>query len=354
MKNGLTLLSSSVLMPNQLERHLEPLQRLETVGRILVARPGEFSRRLSKVEPRTFPDRSLPLNLLRMGLTLDRALRSEGVDWVLGFNPVPWGTVGLLMAARHRVPVSLSLIGSDYRALQRPLMAPFRAALARAALVTVTGARMRAGLVERGLDPSKLRILPHAIDTERFSPGGPEPDYDVVSVGRLVSLKRHDVLIDAVATLAQEGVHLRVAIVGTGPLEAALRRRAEQRKVAHLVEFLGFRNDVENVLRRARVFALVSKSEGMPFALIEAMSTGLVPVVTDVGTIADVVNDDVNGHLVPVGDVAALAGVLARLKSDADHRERLREAALGIRRTHSLQAGKDFWSEALQVPRARR
>ena len=113
------------------------------------------------------------------------------------------------------------------------------------------------------------------------------------------------------------------------------------------VELLGFRNDVEAALRRARLFALVSDWEGVPFAMIEAMCVGLVPIVTDVGTISDWITHGKNGHIVPVGDASALASSIARLLAERALFEELRGKALELRRSLSLDNGVAFWRDAL-------
>jgi glycosyltransferase involved in cell wall biosynthesis len=334
-------------MPNQFERHLEPLERLESVRRILVVRHAPLPERLHKLENLTFQDGGTLRNLPRMAESVDVALRRENVDWVLGFNPVPWGSLAALPALRRGVRVLLAFIGKDFRQIMHPAAAPLRAVVRRATVVTVTGERMRRGLVEIGVPESRILTLPHFVDTERFRPGTAEPDFDVVSVGQLIQRKRMDVLIDAVALLRDRGVLVRTAIAGQGALREELEALVRTRGVADRVDFVGFREDVEALLRRARVFSLVSEWEGVPFALIEAMCTGLVPVVTDVGTIGDFVREGDNGHLVPVGDAPALAAVLERLLGDRAHRDRLRQNVLALRKSLSLDEGVVFWRELL-------
>src|SRR5690349_18910457 len=113
MPASLTLLSAAKLFPNLLERYLEPLNRSPDVRKILVVRHEALPDRLEKIENVTFPNGSTPVNMARMLATVDRTLRREPVDWVMGFNPVPWGALGCAAAARHGVPVSLSFIGMD-------------------------------------------------------------------------------------------------------------------------------------------------------------------------------------------------------------------------------------------------
>jgi glycosyltransferase involved in cell wall biosynthesis len=343
----LTVLCAAKLAPNQLERHLEPLNRLDAVGRILVVRHAALPKRLDKLENLPFSDGGTLRNTLRMFRGVDAVLVREKVDWVLGFNPVPWGSIAGAAALRRGVNVLLGFIGRDFRQIMSPLALPLWSVVRRATVITVTGERMRRGLVARGIEDARIRTLPHFVDTERFKPSDAPPDLDVVSVGQLIERKRMDVLVDAIALLRDRGVFVRAGIAGEGPLRSALEARIAERNVGDRVELLGFRENVEAVLKRGRVFALVSAWEGVPFALVEALCVGLVPVVTDVGTIVDLVQENENGHFVPVGDAVALASVLERVLTDSAHRERLRKAALATREALSLEQGVVFWRRLL-------
>jgi glycosyltransferase involved in cell wall biosynthesis len=137
----------------------------------------------------------------------------------------------------------------------------------------------------------------------------------VVAVGALFPVKDHAGLVRAVSGL--EGVHL--AIAGGGGEEAGLRRLAESLCVTDRVHLLGLRDDVPRVLRAADVFALSSRSEGLPLALLEAMAAGLPVVATRVGGVPEAVVDGATGHLVAPGDPAALAAGLARVLRYPEH-----------------------------------
>jgi glycosyltransferase involved in cell wall biosynthesis len=342
------ILCTAKLPAHQLERHLLLFEMWDAVQEIVVVRQEPMPPNLKKIRNVSFPPGGVALSALRMLREAELVMRHERVDFTVGFNPVPWGSVGFAAALLRHVPACVSFIGLDFKRAMHPLAAPALRALNRAHLVTVTGERMRRGLIERGVRPEKIRILPHAVDTERFRPGEAEPEYDVISVGHLIRRKRMDVLVDAVAELKARGIEVRTAILGEGEERPALEAQIAARGVAGLVTLLGFRHDVEAVLRRARVFALVSDWEGVPFAMIEALCSGLVPIVTDVGTIADWVEHEKNGHIVPVGDPLALARSIERLIRDGSHYAELRERALAARRTLSLEAGVAFWRDALQ------
>jgi glycosyltransferase involved in cell wall biosynthesis len=347
----LRLLCTAKLPANLLERYLLPLTLYDAVDEIVVVRQEPLPPGLPKIRNVNFAKGSVAGSALRMLREAELVMRHERIDFTLGFNPVPWGAVGFAAGRLHGVRACVSFIGLDFKRAMHPLVAPALLSLNRAHLVTVTGERMRRGLIERGVDANKIRVLPHAVDTNRFHPGEAEADLDLISVGHLIPRKRMNVVVDAVAELKRRGIEVRTGILGEGPERAALEAQIKQNGVEHLVTLLGFRQDVEAMLRRARIFALVSDWEGVPFAMIEALCTGLVPIVTDVGTIADWIEHEKNGHIVPVGDAQALADSIQRLMQDRVHYAELKQKSLDVRDSLSLEAGVQFWREALQVSR---
>jgi glycosyltransferase involved in cell wall biosynthesis len=209
---------------------------------------------------------------------------------------------------------------------------------------------MRTGLAERGVDPNKIFVLPHSVDVTRFRPKGGVPKYDLISIGQLIERKRMDVLIDALGIVARRGHRLRLGIVGRGNQEQSLREQVARLGLSEQVDFLGYRNDVEEVVRDARVFCLASAWEGVPFAMMEAMASGLVPVVTDVGTITDWVRDGENGRIVPVGNAAALADVLHELfVTEPETLERLATSVRDAQRELGFEQGAAVWRQVLEL-----
>jgi len=119
----------------------------------------------------------------------------------------------------------------------------------------------------------------------------------------------------------------RLVLVGTGPQEGDLRKLVADRGLADRVTFVGSRDDVAALLPAFDVFALSSRYEGLPIALLEAMAAGRACVATSVGGVPEVVTDGVDGVLVPPGDADAFAAALAGLLADPDRRVALGEKA---------------------------
>ncbi len=138
----------------------------------------------------------------------------------------------------------------------------------------------------------------------------------VMTAGRLVKMKGHCYLIAAAARLVEKFPDLAVVIFGDGGLRQELDALARRLGVEGNVRFAGHRADGRLLLDAADVFALPSRSEGMPLAAIEAMEAGLPVVATRVVGSTEVVADDLTGTLVPTEDPVALAAALERLLLD--------------------------------------
>jgi L-malate glycosyltransferase len=113
-----------------------------------------------------------------------------------------------------------------------------------------------------------------------------------------------------------------LVLVGDGLERSALERSAASLGVADAVHFMGWRSDIERISRAFTVFSMSSHSEGTSVSLLEAMSAGLCPVVTDVGGNAAVLGPALKHRLVPPADPGALATALSHALSDRDARER--------------------------------
>ncbi len=129
----------------------------------------------------------------------------------------------------------------------------------------------------------------------------------IVSVARLAPQKSLDVLLDALAMLRTDA---SLAILGEGPLHAALEHKARSLGLEGRVQFLGFRADVADHIAAADAFSLSSVWEGVPLAAQEAILLGTPVVGTDVGGMRELIANKVSGRLVPPGDPSALAEAL--------------------------------------------
>lgn len=169
--------------------------------------------------------------------------------------------------------------------------------------------RRRVSMVTNGTD------VPAAPAFSRSELGLPESGVVIGTVGRLVPQKATVDLVRAFALVAAKHPEARLAIVGSGPLESSVKGEASSLGIASRVHWLGAM-DGPAAMAAFDVFALSSLYEGFPYVLIEAMSRGLPIVTTAIGGAAALVEEGLNGFIVPVGRADLLADAIVRVASD--------------------------------------
>jgi glycosyltransferase involved in cell wall biosynthesis len=170
--------------------------------------------------------------------------------------------------------------------------------------------------------PNGARVMASTLDR----PAEQSPGLNALFVGRLVPVKRVDVILDAVARVDA----VRLEIIGDGPELVHLRRHATERGLEHRAVFTGA-FDHERVLARlaaADVLLLASEHEGLPHVVVEALASGTPVVAARAGGITEAVTDGVDGLLVPRPTPEDLAAALRRLAFEPDLLETLRSGAL--------------------------
>jgi len=182
-----------------------------------------------------------------------------------------------------------------------------------------------------------IQVVPNGVDTSRFRPrvdGAPlrralslAGDVPVIgSIGRLEPVKGYDVMLEAFSLLRarwRSGAPAPVlVVVGDGSERGRLVAQVERLEMGDGVRLLGWRDDVEDLHAMFDLFTLASRSEGTSVSLLEAMSAGLCPVVSDVGGNRIVLGEGLAHRLVPSDDAEALAAAWERALDNADQRRR--------------------------------
>ncbi len=208
---------------------------------------------------------------------------------------------------------------------------------------------------ELGVPSKKLVTVYNGVDTGQFYPRTPM-NYAIAgvpriaAVGRLVDEKDYPMFLASLALLARRGVRFQALIVGDGPLSQPLQAQVQALGLENFVQFLGRREDVADILRTVDIYALPSKSEGMPLAVLEAMATALPIVATALEAMPEILTHEVNGLLVEPGNAEKFAAALARLIEDATLRQRLGTAALAdVRALFSIQNATQLYAEYLGI-----
>jgi glycosyltransferase involved in cell wall biosynthesis len=147
------------------------------------------------------------------------------------------------------------------------------------------------------------------------------------TAGRMVPIKGYDLLLEAARKILDKNPRVGLLIAGDGPLLNELKQKTEKLGIDGNVQFLGFRNDITNILFCLDIFVMSSHNEGIPMVLLEAMTLQKPVVSTAVGGIKEVITDNISGRLVEPGNTDALAKGCLELLQNPQTRMKLAEGA---------------------------
>jgi GalNAc-alpha-(1->4)-GalNAc-alpha-(1->3)-diNAcBac-PP-undecaprenol alpha-1,4-N-acetyl-D-galactosaminyltransferase len=194
----------------------------------------------------------------------------------------------------------------------------------------------------------KKAVILNAVENVPQELFGKDRRHEIVAVGRLVELKGYDLLIDAFAKISSRHLDWRLVIYGEGPFRPGLEKKIRLLGLKDKVSLPGPTRNVQAVLAEAGMFVLSSRYEGMPNALLEAMSVGAPCVSFDCPFGPnEVITHDQNGLLIPLGDVDRLADAMAYMIENPQERKRLGDNAQFINQRLSLEKITAQWQAVI-------
>jgi glycosyltransferase involved in cell wall biosynthesis len=328
---------STVLVHGRVAPGEAGLEHLATRERLQTIRIPELSRRVS------------PFNDLRALLHLIALMFRESPD-VVHTHTAKAGTLGRIAAVafnltrsrRRRCLVVHTFHGHVLEAyfspgVSRLVRVAERGLAALSDRIITISERQRADISRRfrisrdgktlvvplGLDLCELLAAPPTAPHLRQALGIPIGDIVIGYVGRFVPVKDLGTLVRAFALALRQQPNLWLMLAGDGPSRGDVEAGARHAGVTGRTRLLGWNEDLPRIYAAMDVCALSSLAEGTPVSIIEAMAAGKVVAATNVGGVADVVEDEVTGVLTPPGDAEALASALVRLARNPQARQRM-------------------------------
>ena len=260
---------------------------------------------------------------------------ADGLDTlhVHGARAALYGRLAAMSLGRGRPRVVYTIHGfaaPHYPAPRRQMLLAVERLLSRVtdAWICVSHAERNALLAAGVADGERIQVVWNGVDVGRFDEVGeqrgevrmklnvPAEAFVVTTVCRLHRPRDFETLLRAFQHLRGTVPRARLLIVGDGPLRTQVEHMVVELALGEEVRLLGMRHDVPQILCAADVFVLSSRKwEGLPLTVLEAMASSLPVIASDVGGTREAVVDGESGHLVPPGDVGALA---QRLRAMAD------------------------------------
>jgi len=300
-------------------------------------------------------------------LRLFALCRRECPDVLLAMGLVPHGWYVALAGYWFGIPTIQHVMGkNDFNlpVLRKPGLWLSLRAVKSAARVAVRGTVTMDWLAAQGIPHESIFVQHNVHPFKLFAPetqlnngndveAGISRPFDLVYVGLLASYKRLDLTLKMFAHVCEQRPATRLLLVGDGPLRKSLEIQAAQLGIADRVHFAGrveF-NELPRHYNSARAFVMTSTGEGLPQAMVEAMSCGLPVIMPMDADIGDLAQHEVNALLYPAGDAPACAEAVLRLLNDATLYDRLRRGTLDLRRqyaqAYSLECQAETWREQI-------
>ncbi len=282
---------------------------------ILLRSPIRFVRTLCRLRHRSTHDLWL---LLGYCFFLSREINRSGVQHIHSHFAAEAAELAMYVSFFTGVPYSFTTHGYDIFFFP-PSNYRYRSRFAK--FVVAVSEYNRKYLIRHFRIPSeKVRMIHCGVDTTFFHRTKPLYGNTVLCVTRLEPVKGLQYLIEACDILKKNGIAFECKIVGDGSERPILKEMISRYGLNQDVHLVGAKSQMEVLayLKEARLFALPSLSEGLPVSLMEALSCRVPVVATRVRGMPELVEDGVNGFLVPPKDACLLAERMAALLRDQD------------------------------------
>jgi len=338
----------------KVQASLQPIIEINEIEEVYLIRrnPIQLPKTKTVTPPKSLSKFLLFAELYRF-LSLISICMKENVEIIYGIYFVPHGIYAVVVGLLLRRRVIQELIGTD-----RPKVMNSRLLLwllKQAEWIGIRGSSSKKELINLGIPGSKLfsPIAVNALDFELFKPKPVEKVYDLIYCGRLEEVKQIDIIIRAIGVLKESHPSLKAVIIGDGPLRGDLQSLTEELSLESTIFFAGDQpNDkIPGYLNQSRIFVMASAFEGLPVAMLEALSCGLPVVMPDVGDIRDVAIHGVNAWIVSDSAVQGYVEGLSALLSNQALYSRLKHSALEMREKfivdYSAEAAKRIWKDVL-------
>ena len=298
-----------------------------------------------EVEMEAYPLFEHPPYSLALAVALHDAVKREELDLVHMHYAIPHAASAFLarqmLADERPLKIVTTLHGTDITlvGLHPSFHAITRFSILQSDGITAVSRFLKDETVRDFTVPAeRIEVIPNFVDTRFWRPGrepchrsklAPEGEKIVMHVSNYRAVKRAQDIIRVFARI-RESVPARLVLVGDGPDRPRALALATEMGLREHVLFLGRHAAVEELLSCADLFLLPSETESFGLAALEAMACGAPVVASKVGGLPDVVEDGVTGHLLPVGDVEAMAEAGVRILSDDEYRKKLSDAGRAL------------------------
>ncbi|MDG5761553.1 glycosyltransferase family 4 protein [Natronococcus sp. A-GB1] len=333
--------------PSKIESHVQPLANATERTTVVCMDPYPD---VEGIEYREAPDFGFkPLSqIVMLFLALRETLFSD-YDIIVSYSLIPYGMIALITKYLSGTPAHLGIIGKNIDVHAVAWYGPVIVWLfKRFDAITVTGSVYKDRLEELGVDPEKSFTLMHSIQSQ-YGPIEREndPKYDLLWLGRVSSEKDPILFVDTLAELRDREVDFNAALVGNGFLDEKVERQISAHQLENHVDTPGWADEPLDYYRKSEVYVLTSSRDMLPLTLLEAMTTGMPPIVSPVGAVPDLIEDGENGLIVEERSPTEFADEIESVLQDEETYQEISSEAPQVQTLVSYDAGCEQWVEII-------
>lgn len=305
--------------------------------------------------------------LVKMYNLAKKSVRAGEVDVITVQDPFELALIGWLLAKKYKVGLNIQEHGDFFSAkywrneniknFLRYYLGLYL--LPRADSIRAVSQRIKNNLIQKlKISADKIIVVPVYVELSHAGAGSIPSIADrlkdkiiILTMARLVKQKNLPLLIRSFGSVSAKSPKAVMVIVGRGPEKNKLVSLVEELKLKEKVIFIDWTDDIYSYYELADIYALSSNYEGWGMVIIEAASCGLPIAMTDVGCAGEVVKNNINSLIVPIGDQEQLAQALSKLIDDRELGQKLGAAARGVilclpDQEQTLKLYQDSWLRA--------
>jgi len=275
---------------------------------------------------------------------------------VNGIYTIPHGFMSLITAKLFGIFNISSIIGEEeelkrsgykfaglYKAINRLVFNS-------STILTTKGEKTTDYLVKLGIDKDKIIVFNGAIDTNKFCAKERLRDIDILFVGKFIPRKGADRFINIIEKLKNSFPEIQCCMIGDGPMYSYIKEDAARKGLLKNLLFTGYIDNPEEYYQRAKVLIMPSRGEGLSTAMVEAMSCGCVPVVSDVGNMTEAAIHNLNSMVVKdYRDIETFSCYTFELLNDPAKLSLLRSNAINTAsQNYSVEKQTDVFNHILE------
>lgn len=217
--------------------------------------------------------------------------------------------------------------------------------------VIVISEHHRQDLIENKIcDKEKIEVVYNGIDVDYFKFSPKLRNSSNIRIIQIARLEKHKGQLDTLAVfnkIYKKNSDIKLILVGEGSVKSEILEKIEEYKLTDVVEMLGFRKDIKDLLNSSDIFLLPSYDEGLPLSILEAMSMGIPTISTKIAGIPEIITDGENGFLIEPGDLKDFELKLMELITNVTLREKFSQ--VGQETIRGMFSLKQMTEDTLKV-----